>query len=300
MDYQSGAVRPVGSFSEGWELIKNDYWTYVLMMLVFGVIYIAISLILGLITNLIAGAISGAIGVAMPQNPSDITSVSAAVVPQIIVQIVGIFTTIVIMTLAGALMVGVFKSMAKVAAGGKSDFADLFSGFEHLQSCFIFAVIMSIVQFVIGIVLLLGFAALGFSALGLAFANIVKDGQIDMTLLSGILMVATAYLAISLFIGLLLGALTSFVYPLIGNRDLPAVQALGASIKGGLGNLVGMVLLLFLGWLLLLVGAIPCGLGLVFVFPIYLAAIFAAYQRVFGRVEHQQNYNPPPPPDFGR
>src|SRR5262245_21224732 len=100
MDYQSGAVRPIGSFQEGWNIIKNDYWTYVLMVLVLGVIFIAASFILGLITNIIVSVVSAAFGAAMPKNPSEVTQASSLIVPQLIAQTIGIFTNIIVTTLA--------------------------------------------------------------------------------------------------------------------------------------------------------------------------------------------------------
>jgi len=298
MEYQSGAASPVGSIQEGWDIIKNDYWMYVLMVLVLGVILIVASLILGTINNAITSVIAGALGAAT-SNSGDVTRASAAILPQVIAQFIGIFTNIIVATLSGVLFCGIYKSLSRVANGGRADFADLFSGFEYIQPCFIYAVIMSVVQFVIAIVILLGFAAVGFSALGLGVAGILKDGQFDPAVLSGLLMVILAYAAISIIIGLVIAALTVFTYPLIAERGLSGVQALILSIKSGLANIGGLILLLILGGLMLFAGALPCLLGLPFVAPIYIASLFAAYRRVFGAFGGQQNYNPPPPPNFG-
>jgi uncharacterized membrane protein len=197
------------------------------------------------------------------------------------------------------LFCGIYKSLSRIANGGaRAEVGDLFSGFEHIQACFIYGIIMSIIQFVISIVILLGFAAVGFSALGFGIANIIKDGQMDPTVLSGLIMVILAYAAISIIIGLILAALTAFVYPLIGERNLSGVQALGLSVKSGLANIGGLIGLLILGFLLILAGALPCLIGLPFLVPIYFAALFAAYRSVFGAVGGYQNYNPPPPPNF--
>ncbi|HEY8558949.1 MAG TPA: hypothetical protein VIL74_01000 [Pyrinomonadaceae bacterium] len=298
MEYQSGAVSPVESISEGWNIIKDNYWMYVLMVLVAGVVLIVASLILGTITNMISGAIAGALGAATT-NAGDAARVSAAILPQVIAQFVSIFTNIIVVTLSGVLFCGIYKSMARVASGGKADFGDLFGGFEHLPACLVYAVIISLVQFAIGIATLLGFAAFGFSALGMGLAGIMKDGQLDMTVLSGLFMVILAYVLISIVIGLVIGALTTFVFPLIADRNLSGVQALGLSVKSGLANIVGLILLLILCGLMIFAGALPCGLGLPFIAPIYIAALFAAYRRVFGVAGGgNQNYNPPPPPNF--
>ena len=64
MEYQSGAVRPIGSIEQGWQLIKNDYFMYVAMVVVFGIILIVVSLILSTINSVITNVISAALGVA--------------------------------------------------------------------------------------------------------------------------------------------------------------------------------------------------------------------------------------------
>ena len=299
MEYQSGAVGPVESFSKGWDIIKNDYWMYVLMVLIFGVIVIVASLILGFINTAITNVIAAAMGVAAT-NSGDIARASAAIIPQVIAQIIGIFTSIITATLSGVLLCGIYKSLSRVSNGGaRAEVGDLFSGFEHIQACLIYAVIISVIQFVIAIVMLLGFAAVGFSAVGLGVAGLIKDGQIDPAIIGGLLAVMLSYFAIVIVLALIIGALTVFVYPLIGERNLSGIQAFGLSVKGGLANIGGLILLLILGGLMLFAGALPCLLGLPFLAPIYIAALFAAYQSVFGRVGGYQNYNPPPPPNFG-
>jgi uncharacterized membrane protein len=98
---------------------------------------------------------------------------------------------------------------------------------------------------------------------------------------------------------LILGALTSFAYPLIGDRNLSGGEALSTSVKGGLGNLGGMVLLLLLLSLMGGFAAILCFLPFFFVAPILVASIFAAYRRVYGQAQSPFQNTPPPPPTFG-
>jgi hypothetical protein len=52
--------------------------------------------------------------------------------------------------------------------------------------------------------------------------------------------------------------------------------------------------------LMAFVGLLACLIGVLFVAPILVASLYAAFQSVFGRVGGQQNYNPPPPPNFGQ
>jgi uncharacterized membrane protein len=301
MEYQSGAVRPADSFGDGWSIIKNDYWIYVLMAVVAGVIIIVASLILNVINGAISGVIAGALGMAT-SNAGDVARTSAAIVPEVIKQVIGIFVTIIVSTLSGIFLCGIYKSMSRVAAGGRAEFGDLFSGFENMQACLIIAAIMAIIQFVFALVMLFTGVAVGIGALGVGGLGgiVTRDGQINPAVAGGLILVFLAFMGIYLVAALIWGALTAFIYPLIGERNLPGAEAFMTSVKAGVANVGGLILLLLLGGLILVAGAIPCGLGLPFVFPIYLAGIFSAYRSVFGAHGNFRQQNPPPPPTFGQ
>ncbi len=301
MEYQSGAVRPIDSISEGWNLIKNDYWTYFLMMLVMGVIVIIAALILGTVNTAITRVLSGVLGIATSDS-ADVAKASAAILPQIIGQIIGYFVNLVVVTLSGVLVCGIYKSLSKLANNGiKADFSDLFSGFENVQSCFIYAAIISAIQFIIGVVMLFIAAAVGLSALGLGVAGLItKDGQLNPAIFGGLLLAIFAFVGVSIVINLIISALTAFVFPLIAERNLSGAQALSLSVKSGLANIGGLILLLILMFFMILGGVFACFIGVLFVAPILSAALFSAYRSVFGRVQTGYQNNPPPPPNFGQ
>jgi uncharacterized membrane protein len=301
MEYQSGAIRPADSFGDGWSIIKNDYWIYVAMSVVAGIAIIVVSLILNAINAAISGVLAGALGMAT-SNAGEMARTSAAIVPEVIKQVVGIFVTIIVSTLTGVFLCGIYKSMSRVAAGARAEFGDLFSGFENIQACLIIAVIMAIIQFVFALVMLFTGVAVGIGALGVGGLGgiVTRDGQINPAIAGGLILVFLAFFGIYIVAALIWGALTTFIYPLIGERNLTGAEAFMTSIKGGLANIGGLLLLLILGGLMLFVGAIPCGLGLPFVFPIYIAAIFSAYRNVFGAYGNYRQHNPPPPPNFGQ
>lgn len=301
MEYQSGAVRPVDSFGDGWSIIKNDYWIYVAMVVVFGLIIIVVSLILSAINAAISGVLGGVLGVATSSS-GDVARASAVIVPEVIKQSVGFFVNIIVATLSGIFLCGIYKSMSRVANGARAEFGDLFSGFENFQACLIVAVVVSVVQFVIAIVMLIAGVAVGVGAIGAGGLSgiITRDGQVNPAIFGGLLLIMLAFFGVYFVIMLIFSALTTFIYPLIGERNLSGGQALMTSVKSGLANLGGLILLLIIGVVMLIVGAIPCFLGLPFVAPIYIAALFSAYRSVFGSYGGYQNYNPPPPPNFGQ
>ncbi len=297
MEYQSGAVRPIGSIEEGWSLIKNDYWTFFGMTLVAFVILIVASMILGMINNGITYVISSVL-VGQTSSSNDAVKVSASLLPQILSMIVSFFTNIIVGTISGALFCGIYKALSRKANGGAAEFGDLFAGFQNLQACLIVALFTAVVQFILGFAMLLGGAAVGVSAVGLS-GLITKDGQLNPSVFGGLFAVILVFAGIFIVVNLVISVLTTFVYPLIAERNLSGGQALMLSIKSGLSNFGGLLLLLILLGLMALGGALVCLVGIFFVAPILSAAMFAAYRSVFGATGSSYQQNPPPPPVFG-
>jgi hypothetical protein len=296
MDYQSGAVSPVGSIENGWRIIKDDYWVFFGMTAVALVITAVVSFVISFINGLIANGIALAFGLAA-KNAGDVARVSASVLPQIISLIISIFTNIIVITLSGAFACGIFSGLSRKANTGVAEFGDLFSGFQKIQACLIVAVIRSIIGFVLGIVFLLGGTALGVGAVG-AGMLITSDGKFNPALLGGVLIGVFILLVIYAIISLVIGVISTFIYPLIGERNLSGGEAFMLSVKSGLGNLVGLFLLLILCGLMMVGGFFACIVGMLFVLPIVSASVFAAYQSVFGPMRGGSFNNPPPPPAF--
>jgi hypothetical protein len=295
MEYKSGAVRPVESISEGWNIIKDSYWTFFLMTLVAIIIMFVASLILGGINNAITYVIAAALGGAA-QNSGDAGRVSAAIIPQIISLVISVFTNIIVLTLIGSMYCGIYTALSRKADGGTADFGDLFAGFQKIMPCFIVSAVLSTVQFFIGIITLLGGAAVGISAFG---AGIVKDGKLNPAIFGGLFLVIIVFVVVSLIVNLIIAALTTFVFPLIATHELSGGQALLLSVKSGFANIGGIILLLILLGLMALAGMLLCIVGVLFVAPVLTAAIFAAFRGVFGKTDDFRRYSPPSPPSFG-
>lgn len=295
MEFQSGAVRPIGSIEEGWNIIKNDYWTFFSMTLVAIIILFVAAIILGFINNLITLGISTALGVAT-MNSGDVGKFSAAVLPQLISMVISIFTNIIIVTVSGALFCGIYKALSRKVTSGVTEFGDLFAGFQNFQPCLIVAIVMSLVQFIISAVMLFGGAAAGVSAFGLGM--LTKNGQLNPAVFGGLFLVVLVFVVFMIVINLFISVLTTFAYPLISERNLSGGQALLLSAKSGLANIGGLILLLILLGLMAVGGVLVCCVGIFFVAPVLSAALFAAYQSVFGRTQDFYQHTPPPPPIF--
>lgn len=296
MEYKSGVVRPVESISEGLELIKSDYWTFFGITLVTMICVIVLSMILGFINNLFSAAIAGLFGVAT-QNAGEIGKASAAVVPQLISAVISIFTNIIVVTVSGMFTCGIYSALARKADTGTADFGDISKGFEKFMPCLIAGIITSVIQFVIAVVMLLGGAAVGISALGLG-GLIGSDGKPNPAIFGGLFAIILVFGVIYLIVTIIVAALSMFVFPLISERNISGVEAYLTSIKSGLANIGGLVLLLILTGLMVFAGALVCLVGALFVAPVMYAAWFVAYRDVFGKLNDFRQYTPPPPPSF--
>jgi hypothetical protein len=295
MEYQSGAVSPVGSIQEGWQIIKDDYWTFFGMTLVAMIIILVAAMILGGINSLLTAGISSIFGVGA-RSAGDAAAFSAALVPQLISMIISFFTGIVVGTLSGVLFCGIYTALANKTTRGTSDFGDLFSGFQKIVSCMIVATVLSVVQFVISAVTLVIGGMLGVSVLSAGILS--KDGSFNPAIFGGIFVGVLLIVILNVVVNLIVSVLTSFAYPLIADRNLSGGEALTLSARAGFANIGGLILLMILLALMAFGGVLVCFVGVLFVAPIMSASLFAAYQRVFGRKSGQYQSTPPPPPIF--
>ncbi|HYP50003.1 MAG TPA: hypothetical protein VEQ34_03620 [Pyrinomonadaceae bacterium] len=294
MQYESRPVHPTETISEGWELIKNDYWLFFGMTLVMMLIVIAVSSVLGGVVGLIAQAVARGVGAAA----GNVAGTAAALLPQIIEQVFSIFTNLAAGVLSAMFMCGIYIALSRKASGGAADFGDLFAGFRYFLPCLLVALIYTVIQFFVGITTILIAFAFGISSFG---AEILAPGgriepQIFQRLIPVFLVIGLFYL---IFL-LIFAVLTSFVYQLIAVRNFSAMEAIMQSVRAGLKNFFGLVGLFIIQFFIALGGALLCGVGILFVLPILVAANFADYLRVFGRTtDLGAQHSPPPPPIFG-
>jgi hypothetical protein len=292
MEIQSGAVQPVGAIEEGWNIIKDDYWTFFAMCLVFTVILFAVSFAVGLVNNAITLGVSAALGATVSKGSAD---VAVAIVPQLVSATISIFTSIIVTAVTGMFMCGLMTSLGRKVDTGRFEFNDLFSGFSKFQPCLIYSIVLSLIQYLILVGGILIGVAFGVS---LSAESLLKDGKLDPTMFSGLIGIFLVIGLLALVFYTIVAICTVFVFPLIAERNLSGIEAFTTSARGGIANIFGILGLIILQGLMILVGAIACLVGMLFVVPILYASLFAAYRSVFGRPNTSMFQNPPPPPIF--
>ena len=230
-EFQTGQIRAVECYKEGWELIKDDYW-----------LLFAISLVGGLI-----GGMSMYI-------------------------------------LLGAMVCGIFVCFLQKIDTGKVEFDSLWKGFGFFVPSLVVTIFVVIpIMFVYGVI----YAPLIMAA--------VLGQNLDPGAMISILLAGLAVDLVFVVLMVCFHTLIMFAYPLIADRNLPAIQAMTTSAKAVWANLGGVAALFGIQFLAVFVGALlTCGLGIYFLMPIMLAGMAVGYRRVFPSLTRSE-FSPPPP-----
>jgi hypothetical protein len=293
MEIQSGSVSPIENIKEGWEIIKEDYWIFFAICLVFIAIVVAVSFGFSIINNLITLGVTAALGGLSKSNEA---ATAVQIVPTLISLVISVFTNFGVSVITTMLMCGIMNSLSKKTITGVFNFGDMFSGLQQFTPCVVVSLILTLIQFVLGLGMLLIAVVFGVS---LGINGMMKDGKFDPAIFSGLIGVFFVVAILAIIVSLLIAVCTTFIYPLLGERNLSGLEAVSMSVRGGLSNAAGLIGLLILQGLMILGGALLCLVGMLFVIPIIYASTFAAYRSVFGSPQLNTAFNqPPPPPTF--
>lgn len=168
------------------------------------------------------------------------------------------------------------------------DSGTLFKGFDFFGQSFLASLVTTIPIFVLLFVMQIGLGGVG------AIVDTMKTKKDPQTedvipILVGFFGFLFGMYLVIITVALVLGTLTAFVYPLIVDRKLGAVDALKLSFRAVMGNFFGVVGLMILGQLIMLAGLMFFYVGALFVAPIIFAAWAIAYRRVFLQQVAQPN-----------
>jgi hypothetical protein len=292
MEFKSGAVSPVGSIEKGWNLIKDDYWIFFGMSAVAIVILIILALIFGAINQGITVGMLLATSGSSSLDPETLRT-GLPLVPQLVSMVISLVTNVLLVSLSGVLFCGIYAALDKKMREGVADFGMLFSQFSKLVPCAIFAALMSIYQFVLGVIVLLAALALGLGTAGLGG---MLRGGLNESAIGAVILIFVGVVILGLIVNIIVAILTIFVYPLIAARGLAIGDAIVTSARAGLGNFGGLFLLALLMGLMFIGGFLACLIGMLFVAPLYTASQYAAFCDVFGIEAGSRSNEPPPPP----
>jgi uncharacterized membrane protein len=177
-------------------------------------------------------------------------------------------------------MCGIYLCLFAIMRGEKFNTNTLFKGFNFFGQSFLASLVFSVPMFILSIIMQFGIGGLNVLVENL---ELEKNPPVEEVLpvLYGFFGFIFGMVLLILVVSMILGILMAFVYPLIVDRKLSAIQALKLSVRAVFGNFFGVIGLTILGYLIILAGWMFFYVGVLFVAPYIIAAWSVAYSRVF-------------------
>ena len=205
---------------------------------------------------------------------------------------VGIFIgSAVPIVLLGPMMCGLNLAFFKARRGEPVEFGTLFKGFDFFGQSVIATLLHTVPIMLIVIPAYILFYVFVFVSMAAAGSG----GEPNPGALFGIMAMFGLFWLVVAVVIIVISIGFTFVYPLIVDRKLQALDAVKLSFRAAAGNFWRLLGLMLLTSLMSLVGVLACYAGAFFVMPIGYAAIAKAYEQVFGLNDGTEFSNLPPP-----
>jgi uncharacterized membrane protein len=261
IQFQSGAIDAGGCVSNGWELIKPNYWLY------FG------------ITILLSG-----IGIVLSCIPFVPVLFQIFVVPAVTV---GIFSVLFREMRREPVEFGMFfKGFDKFVPA-------MVIGVIHSIPSIIFLILNFTLRFASIIPEIIKQAGRG------AQSSFAPQNDAVPLIAGGVIVVLVVVAIVFLIFSIVWGITFFFAIPILADNDIGAIDAIKLSARAGWSNVGGLILLFIFELLITLLGLIALCIGVFFVLPIIYAANAFAYRQVFPFIQQGFNMSPPPPNTYG-
>ena len=197
--------------------------------------------------------------------------------------------------LMGPMMSGLYLALFKARRGEPIEFGTLFKGFDYFGQSLIATLLHTIPILVIVVPAYILFYVFVFVSMAAAGSS----GEPNPAAFFGVMAMFGLFWLVVMVIIVIISVGFTFVYPLIVDRKLQAIDAVKLSFRAALANFWRLLGMMLLTSLMSMVGVLACYVGAFFVMPIGYAAIAKAYEQVFGLSEGNEFSNlPPPPPVF--
>ena len=177
---------------------------------------------------------------------------------------------------------------------GWTDFGDMFKGFSYATPVLISTLILSFVMALIGLLCFFSLIPQLVELFELSQGSGAYQNQEEITeLVRSIFFDTKNILVFCLFLLaiLLLSAVWAFKIHFIVVYQMDAWPAMELSRKVTTPNLLRLVGLFIIIGLIVIVSALPCGIGLLFSLPLSFGAIYSAFAQITGSDQPDENSN---------
>lgn len=194
--------------------------------------------------------------------------------------------------ITGPLFAGVYSVYLAEADNEKKEFGAMFDGFKKFGATVVVGFILAFP----GILLQIYQLTTTIAQLAILFGGGSMEEAANQPAFPPVLI--ALYLFLIVF-GLTVGLLLFFSYWLIMDHDLGAFDAMKLSSRAALANPGGVLLVAILQGLLLIAGALACGVGILFILPVVYLTGAITYRQVFPRTGGvTREFNPPSPDQY--
>jgi uncharacterized membrane protein len=180
------------------------------------------------------------------------------------------------------LLAGVYLVANKVRQNEATEFGDFFRGFDYVKDLALYQLIVTIVIFalLVPLVFILGFAFLQ----GIMQA---QSGKFDPEIFSGLAIGVggIVYFLFFFLAVLVMSVALIFTSQFIVFHGLPFMEAMESSVKLVMANFFSVLIFGIALFFINIIGAIPCGLGLLVTFPLSYCAVHVAFADIVGAKE---------------
>ena len=196
--------------------------------------------------------------------------------------------------LMGPMMCGLYLAFFKKRRGEPIEFGTIFKGFDYFAQ----SVVATLLHVVPILVIVVPAYILFYVFFILSVA--VQGDEPNPAAMFGVMGMFVIFWIVVFVVIIFLSIGFTFVYPLIVDRKLQALDAVKLSFRAAMKNFGGLLLLMFLTALMGIGGVLLCYVGMFLVFPVSYGALAVAYEQVFGLSGPGDVAPdlPPPPPKF--
>lgn len=177
---------------------------------------------------------------------------------------------------------------------GWTDFGDMFKGFSYATPVMIATLIQSIIIISIGVLCFFSLIPQLFDLWQLSQGSGAYENQDEIVeIIRDIFYDPKNILMFCLFImaALFLSAIWAFKIHFIVIYKMEAWSAMDLSRRITIPNLPRLIVLFILIGLIVMVSALPCGIGLLFSLPFSIGTIYSAFAQITGSDQEDENSN---------
>jgi len=198
--------------------------------------------------------------------------------------------------LMGPMMCGMYVSFFAKRRGQPVELGTLFKGFDYFGP----SVVATLLHVIPILAIVIPAYLLFYVFFIISMTATTQSGEPNPGAMLGLLGMFTIFWIVMFFVIIVISIGFTFVYPLIVDRKMPALDAIKVSFKAALANFWRILLLMILTGLLTVGGVALCYVGMFLAFPVTYGALAMAYEQVFGLAEPGDLAAnvPPPPPSF--